>query len=35
MNGRRFVRSWFDRPVLSEVEGLTTNGHGQSFLSDP
>jgi hypothetical protein len=20
------VRSWFDKPVLSNVEGLTTNG---------
>jgi hypothetical protein len=24
---------WFDKPVLSEVEGLTTNGLVQSFLN--
>ena len=27
------VRSWFDKPVLSEVEGLTVNGLMQRFLS--
>ena len=25
------IRSWFDKPVLSEVEGLTTKGLNQNF----
>ena len=30
-NYRVSIRSWFDRPALSEVEGLTTNDLNQRF----
>jgi hypothetical protein len=31
--GGRLGRSWFDRALLSIVEGLTTNGLAQDYIS--